>query len=195
MCNSKSEKFKSIVDTCFSLVSKHGIDAVTISLVSKYSGVSRGWIYKYAGENIEEVLKFSLNEYANEFSNLSGLKIYSNENELIQYISDYTLKMIKNIERSPSILTMYFSEHDNDNMIGQIIRDVEGKSISILAKSIKNCFNLDLFDATLLAEKIIFMRMGNLMLFFSKRKFAYDLQWEEKFIDGLLDDLKRILIS
>jgi len=195
MDSSKNLKYQHIIEVCFKLVADFGAEKVTISQVSKHSGISRGWIYKYIGKNIDEVLKYSLNEYAKDFSNISGLKIYEDENDLISYIGDYSLEMIDRIQKKPSILKLYFTEHDSDNMIGDIIRDVEKRSVDILAASIEKCFNLSYESARLRAEKIIFMRMGALMLFFSKKKFLKTSGWEERFLNDLFCDLKALLFS
>ena len=195
MDSSKNLKYQLIIEVCFSLVADFGAKKVTISQVSKRSGISRGWIYKYIGKNIDEVLKYSLNEYAKDFSNISGLKIYEDENDLISYIGDYSLEMIDRIQKKPSILKLYFTEHDSDNMIGEIIRDVERISVDILAASIEKCFNLSYDSARLRAEKIIFMRMGALMLFFSKKKFLKTSGWEERFLNDLFFDLKALLFN
>jgi AcrR family transcriptional regulator len=195
MDSSKNLKYQNIIEVCFRLVADFGAEKITISQVSKRSGISRGWIYKYIGKNIDEVLKYSLNEYAKDFSNISGLKIYEDENDLISYIGNYSLEMIDRIQKKPSILKLYFTEHDSDNMIGEIIRDVEKISIDILAVSIEKSFNLNYESAKLKAEKIIFMRMGALMLFFSKKKFLKTSGWEERFLNDLFCDLKALLFS
>ena len=105
------------------------------------------------------------------------------------------MKKINRIQKKPSILKLYFTEHDSDNMIGEIIRDVEKISVDILAASIEKCFNLSYDSARLRAEKIIFMRMGALMLFFSKKKFLKTSGWEERFLNDLFFDLKALLFN
>jgi AcrR family transcriptional regulator len=192
---SKDIKYQKIIEVCFILIAEYGADRITISQVSKKSNISRGWIYKYIGNNIEEVLRFSLNEYAKDFSNESSIKVYEDENELFSYISEYSLMMIDKIKKKPSILKLYFSEHDSDNLIGVIIREVEDRSISTLCSSIQKCFNLDEGTSRSRAEKIIFMRMGALMLYFSKSKFSNDLNWEDRFLNELQNDLKTLLFS
>lgn len=195
MDSSKNLKYQNIIEVCFKLVGSFGADKITISQISKASGISRGWIYKYIGKNVDEVLRFSLEEYAKDFSNISGLKIYNNEDDLILYIENYTFEMIKKIEQRPSILKLYFTEHDSENMIGKIIRDVENKSVDILTTSISKCFNLDLETSKLRAEKVIFMRMSALMLYFSKKKFSKDLSWEERFLKELYSDLRLLIFN
>ena len=195
MDSSKNLKYQNIIEVCFKLVGSFGADKITISQISKASGISRGWIYKYIGKNVDEVLRFSLEEYAKDFSNISGLKIYNNEEDLILYIENYTLEMIKKIEQRPSIIKLYFTEHDSENMIGKIIRDVENKSVDILTTSISKCFHLDLETSRLRAEKVIFMRMGALMLYFSKKKFSKDLNWEERFLKELYSDLRLLIFN
>ena len=195
MDSSKNIKYQTIIDVCFSLISQYGFDKITISQVSKKSQISRGWIYKYIGKNIEEVLKFSLVEYAKDFSNTSSLKVYDDKNKLLSYIGDYTLMMIDRIERKPSILKLYFSEHDSDNIIGNVIREVEEESIQTLSASIQNCFDLDKESSRIRAEKIIFTRMGALFLYFSKKKFTQQNDWEQRFLDELYFDLKTLPFS
>ena len=65
--SSKKLKYQIIIEVCFKLVGSFGADKITISQISKESQISRGWIYKYIGNNVEEVLKFSLEEYAKDF--------------------------------------------------------------------------------------------------------------------------------
>lgn len=179
--DSKDEKFKVIIDTVFKLVDDYGFDNITISLVASYSGVSRGWIYKYIANDIEGVLRFALKEYASEFARFSDLVKYSDKEKLKNSIIDFSKDMFQRLKKDPSIIKIYFSHYLSQNIIGEVIREIDQKYLVLLSENIKQSYGFSEVESLVKARLFHSMRMGALLNLVANRN-DEELASEKEFL-------------
>ncbi len=191
----KHKKYQAIIDTTFNLTTTYGIEGVTISLIAKHSHISRSWIYKYVGRNITEVLRFTLKDSAEKFSRLEEMSEHCDKKQMLESIYSYTQGMVEQIKLKPAILKLYLIHRNNQNMVGDIIREVESRYSDILSKNIENCFLLNPHQARTRADMIHFMRMGSIMLYFSKIDRHQDGAWEQNFWSEFYSNLKTMILD
>lgn len=158
--SSKDIKFRDVIETTFRLICKYGVDRITISQVANYSKVSRGWIYKYIDNNIEGVITFCLNVYAQEFSQLGDIKISTNVQELEDSIISFTDSMFNKVDVNPGIINLYFSQRLGNNIVSKVIIEEEEKYLNHLTTSVSKSINTEAEDASNKAKIIHYMRMG-----------------------------------
>lgn len=187
---SKEEKFKSIIKVAFSLLREFGISGISISLLSKRSGISRGWIYKYVASDIEGVLKFCLKAYAEEFARFTELRVFEDEDALKKSILNFSGAMADRIYRDHNILSVYFEQSGSDNFIGDIIRDTDSKYLKHLAGNFELSFKMSKTEAARKSKVFHSMRMGGLIVFSHCSEGEFSSLKAE-----FLDKLKKILNS
>lgn len=178
----KNDKYVKLIHTTFKLIGSLGYENVTITLLSKHSGVSRGWIYKYIDSDIEGVLKFCLKEYGQEFARFGDIQVYNNPKDFSESILTFTAALADKIVEDPSSILIYFSNYNSDNLVGETVRELDGKYLNILTENIEKSFEIPRELASDRARAFHLMRMGGLHSFagfagskeeFEKRKVQF----------------------
>lgn len=163
--NEKEIKFKVIIEKAFMLIERIGYENITISLLSKESGISRGWIYKYIGQDIQSVMRFCVETYAHGFVNTVELKEFHQKSEMEEAIYNFAEVVIKNFDAQAFNIIVYFKYLNASNEVGSIINGMNQKYVSHLAKNIQNITKLTFEESLTRAQIFHSMRMGGLQVF------------------------------
>ena len=65
--SSKEGRYQKVASAVVTILLARGPRAVTVSAVARRAGVSRPWIYKYFGSNVDEMLAFTASSYGGAF--------------------------------------------------------------------------------------------------------------------------------
>lgn len=183
---SKEEKYAKIIQTAFALAGRHGVDNVSISMLSREAKISRGWIYKYIASDIEGVLHFCLKSYAEEFARFADLKVHETPEALRESLLSFSKALAERVSKDGLVLAIYFGNISSKNLIGDVVRETDERYIRHLASNMKLAFKVDETTAMLKAKLFHSMRMGGLLFQNGEDQMVRDyLESLDSILDGL----------
>lgn len=162
---SKEEKYDKIIQTAFGLSGRHGVENISISMLARESGVSRGWIYKYIASDIEGVLQFCLKAYADEFARFADLREHESPEELKSSLLSFSEALADRVAQDSLVLEIYFGNISSQNLIGRVVREADERYLQHLSANISRSYKCDKEIALSKARLFHSMRMGGLLLF------------------------------
>jgi hypothetical protein len=159
--SSKEKKFDDVFEAVLAILNSHaGLAGVNHSAISRISGVSRPWIYKYVGKTKEELIQKTADHYIKElFRNRKGESMGSMEN-LKSVIREDTLHFLQQAQRHPRLIPLIFVYFESLGPIGKIVRETFNYHSGKLAKEIERTMKVSKADAEMLAELYSVMRLG-----------------------------------
>ena len=180
---SKEEKYAKIIQTAFGLAGSHGVDNISISMLSREAEVSRGWIYKYIASDIEGVLHFCLKSYAEEFARFADLVVHDSPDSLKESLLSFSKALAQRVSEDGLVLSIYFGNISSKNLIGDVVRETDERYVRHLASNMERAFKVDEKTATQKAKLFHSMRMGGLLF----------QNGDAKMIEDYLESLDSIL--
>lgn len=158
--NSKEEKFTKVAISVIRALNV-SVGHVSHSFISRDSGVSRAWIYKYIGSSKEELVKFGVKFFGNMLADIKGpITIAKTKAEFKEHILLATWEIIGEFSTYPDLTLLYFKHCGQKTVIGKMIDEYEAVFINELKTSLIKLFKRKPQDAQLMAELIMSLRMG-----------------------------------
>lgn len=125
---SKAERFERIARAVVEILMVRQPDAVTISAVARRAGVSRPWIYKYFGSEVEALTTFTVEYFGTAFLELDReLVEAATVDEWMQRLVARTDKALTDAERAPWLLRLYMRHRHDPGALGRSMRDLEDR--------------------------------------------------------------------
>lgn len=158
--NAKEEKFTKVAISVIRGLNV-SVGHVNHSFISKDSGVSRAWIYKYIGSSKEALLKFGIKFFGDMLADIRGpITIAKTKPEFKEHILLATWEIIEAFSTYPDLTLLYFKHCGQKTVIGKMIAEYEAVFIDELKTALIKLFKRKPQDAQLLAELIMSLRMG-----------------------------------
>ena len=118
---SKESKLDQVIHALISNLLIRDISQINVSQLAKDSGVSRGWIYKYLGNNIDEIARLCFQDYTLSFAMFKDIKCYNTKEELITALKSFSRRMINSIEKRPDTIKLYWQYRFRTNFISDVV--------------------------------------------------------------------------
>lgn len=184
--SSKEFKYHSVYSAVLEILnSRRGLTGVNHSALSRGSGVSRPWIYKYVGKTKEEVIQRTAEHYIDELFCRRKLPVINELGELKRFIREDSISFLKEAQNHHQLIPLIFIYFESAGPVGDIVRSVFKQYSKRLSKDIQRVLEISRDDAEFMSELISIIRIG--LSFFlirgdrSKSKGSFDIH-----------DLKRI---
>lgn len=165
MAQSKDLKFQAVTQALLKILSSSHLE-ITHSQVSRLSGVSRAWLYKYIGQTAHDLTQFAARQIAHDLLHLGGLptevmkdKDVSAE-KLINHIFQASEHLFALSEYEKDIFKIYFKYLGTDTTIGKLIQQYEKQQIKNLSEAFIQIMNWEKQKALDLAEIILAIKFG-----------------------------------
>ncbi len=186
MSESKESKLDQVIHALISNLLIRDISQINVSQLAKDSGVSRGWIYKYLGNNIDEIARLCFQDYTLSFAMFKDIKCYNTKEELITALKSFSRRMINSIEKRPDTIKLYWQYRFRTNFISDVIKNTEAQYLDFLSHNICDCLKIPFDKAVCKAQMIHSMRMGAITSILETNPHNQDLLNE---LDLLIDKL------
>ncbi len=159
--SSKEKKFDDVFEAVLAILNSHaGLAGVNHSALSRISGVSRPWIYKYIGKSKEELIKKTSEHYIKELFRHRRSHTSGSTEELKNLIREDTLHFLQQAQLHPRLIPLIFVYFESLGPIGSIVRETFNYHSGKLAKEIERTLKISKSDAELLAELFSVLRLG-----------------------------------
>jgi AcrR family transcriptional regulator len=125
----KAARFYAVARAVVDVLVQHGPDAVTVSTISRRSGVSRAWIYKQFGTETQALLDFTFRELGGL---VAGLDLRRNGADLTSWRADIvaaTRVGLRHAEVAPWGASLYFRYRNAGGVLGEAVRAVEDRHV------------------------------------------------------------------
>jgi AcrR family transcriptional regulator len=131
----KDETYRNILNCALRLDFKKGHKRWTLTELSRSTQVTRSLIYYYFGKSKESILEAAIKLIGEELFGLSPerLKLWDQG-----AIEDSIHLSRKFVEASPYLIAFYFAHRAEENLIGELIRELEEGHKKKLKRFIKN---------------------------------------------------------
>jgi len=159
--SSKDSKYNSVYATVLEILnSRQGLAGVNHSALSRGSGVSRPWIYKYVGKTKEDIIKRTSEHYIDELFRSRKLPVINDLTELRKFIREDSITFLKQAQSHPQLIPLIFIYFESTGPIGEIVRDTFKQHSKRLGRDIQRMLNISKVDAELMSELVSITRIG-----------------------------------
>jgi len=196
--SSKELKYNAVYAAVLEILNyRSGLSGLNHSVLSRESGVTRSWIYKYVGKTKEEIIKRTSEHYVHELYRDRKLTPLSTIKELRKYIREDSLSFLKQAQKHPQLIPLIFIYYDSIGPIGEIVRESFKIYSNRLSSDIQKLLEISKTDAELISELISMTRVG--LAFFlvgrnqSKTKSNRSTNYDINDLKRIYSQLKEIL--
>lgn len=157
----KEKKFNAVYESVLTILnSHHGLHGVNHTSLSRVSGVSRPWIYKYLGKSREEVIKKTTEFYIKELMQARKISVIETVSELKEQIRESTIHFLQQAQRHPKVIPLIFVYFESLGPVGVVVRESFKAYSGKLSKDIQRVLKTSKSDAEVMAELVSIMRLG-----------------------------------
>lgn len=159
--DSKGEKLARVAEVILRVVAHHGLDGVRFSHLSRTSGVSRSWIYKYGGSR-EDLIAFAVQHFGKILlmSVSQTRKSIRTKEAWLDFQAEEFARFLGFLRREPLVLSVYFRFRGSENVLGKAIADFEKMHDQQQSEEISRLFAIPTPSASLMSELIGNLRWG-----------------------------------
>lgn len=191
----QTERQKEIVEAALELITKKGIQGLTIKNLAKKIGISEPAIYRHYDNKIHILI--AILEFFKSNTEQIFKKELNNDNKAIDKIEHLFTKHFNSFSATPSLVSVIFSEEifRNEPILIEKISEVIDKNDKILTSIIISGQKSGEIRTDIEAKHLSTMIMGTLRLFVKKWQFSaysYNLPKEGK---KLVDSIKLLIIK
>lgn len=183
----KAEKAVSLYETILMSCAEKDISDIRISAISRRSKISRGWIYKYHGSNIEDLIHDAAKYFGELFSEISVIENVANKNEWIQSQMDGLRQLEVDARKYPWIIKIYFKYKGTSNSIGRAIKNVESRYKKQAVANLQKISKKDLQVCSEVISFLVATRMGLAFEWINDGAKEKDFTFYKKLIDAIYD--------
>ena len=191
----QTERQKEIVEAALELITKKGIQGLTIKNLAKKIGITEPAIYRHYDNKIH-ILIAVLDLFKSNTEKIFEKEL-NNDNKAIDKIEHLFTKHFNSFAATPSLVSVIFSEEifRNEPMLIEKISEVIDKNDKILTSIIIDGQKNGEIRSDIEAKHLSTMIMGTLRLFVKKWQFSaysYNLPREGQ---KLVDSIKLLIIK
>ena len=155
----KAEKMSHVLYAALEIGAASGLRSVNISRVSKKSGVSRAWIYKYIGGTSKKLSEAASDEFGKALVALGSAE-HADAQALQKHLAEMSWKMVEFFQKKPALLDLYFQHLGTKSQLGKIIEEFELQHENRLAPVIQKFFKIPRKEAAAIVDLLIALRFG-----------------------------------
>jgi hypothetical protein len=155
---SKELYFQKVIEATAKTIARTPPEKVRYSQISKLSGVSRAWIYKYFGTDTQQLIGHTIRAYSEQLSLINRPLHEGSLEQWIQVTTQNTVLGIQMLQEQPWIIQVYLRYRQNPDPLFQPIRDTETQILKKLQKELKPLLPKAQLEATL--EALECLRTG-----------------------------------
>ena len=191
----QTERQKEIVEAALELITKKGIQGLTIKNLAKKIGITEPAIYRHYDNKIHILI--AILEFFKSNTEQIFKKELNNDNKAIDKIEHLFTKHFNSFSATPSLVSVIFSEEifRNEPILIEKISEVIDKNDKILTSIIIGGQKSGEIRNDIEAKHLSTIIMGTLRLFVKKWQFSaysYNLPKEGK---KLVDSIKLLIIK
>jgi AcrR family transcriptional regulator len=158
--NSKEQKHAKVLTAVAKIMSSQGIKAVNPSRISRATGVSRGWIYKYLGSDMNFLIEQTVRHFVTQFTDLKPAQLDLSREELLQKLEDGFLDLIEKARSHPEVLALYFYATCQPSPLTLPLRKALDQHLKREALQIRKIFGRTEDEARAAAAELAALRIG-----------------------------------
>jgi AcrR family transcriptional regulator len=168
----QTERQKEIVETALELITKKGIQGLTMKNIAKKIGITEPAIYRHYDNKIHiliAILDFFISNIEEIFK-----KELNNDSKAIDKIEHLFINHFTTFSATPSLVSVIFSEEifRNEPMLIEKISEIIDKNDKVLKKIITNGQKNSEIRTDIEAKHLSTIIMGTLRLFVKKWQFS-----------------------
>ncbi|GIL17811.1 MAG: hypothetical protein BroJett040_15620 [Oligoflexia bacterium] len=152
----KEKKVKVVLESILEIIAQKGPQGLSFTVVSRKSGVSRPWLYKYVGKTKDDLLDFAFREYANKIAPKGKKWVYTKK-DIDARLADGFQKLW---EMEPQILKIYFQQFSRETDLSRRMMEREKEYSSDMAKALEKVYGVRAPVAELTAEYLTYLRIA-----------------------------------
>jgi hypothetical protein len=156
---SKPERFDAVETSILELIARDGVDRLTISKISKRAKVSRAWIYKNLGGDLESIILHAAKSIGRTFAELEQSWRPVETVSAYEQSRQGAISTLRAVERFPWIPEIYFQNLGKKGPIGEVIREIEAGAVKKMETVLNHVYGLDEVISHSLAVKTVKTRM------------------------------------
>ncbi len=177
--NSLTDRQKEIVDIAIEIISKKGIQNLTIKNLSKKIGFSEPAIYRHFESKIEILLSI-LSMLENQMQKFNTL-INSGEDSFLKKLSSIFKNSLNNFSKNPALASVIFAEEifQDDKRLSEKIYSIMDLNFEFIRSIIKKGQKNKEIRSDIDVEQLIMIIMGSLRLIIKKwtlSNYSFDLK-------------------
>jgi len=151
---------RSVAEATARLLLAHGIDGVSYAKVARGAAVSRPWLYKYIGNQREDLVRFVADHFGAELADLERRPRTDSLANWVEDSLDGVQQMLESAQRAPWVLPLYFRYVGSDTPLGDCIERVERLYLATATGELQRAVGLPEEHAKWTAELFHATRMG-----------------------------------
>jgi AcrR family transcriptional regulator len=156
----KEQKVEAVAAATAKLLWQHGVEGVTHARLARASGVSRAWLYKYVGNEKEDLLRFVTEHFGAMLGKFQTRpRLDSKDNWIDDSVQGAFVLMVQ-AQQFPWVMPLYFRYLGTDSELGRCIAEVEQRYLDTSTVEIMKVFDMPESRARWIAELMLTVRTG-----------------------------------
>lgn len=157
---SKDAKIQAVATSALKLMVEHSPSNVTVSSLSRMSGVSRAWIYEYYGKSKNEILETTAKHWGIFFSRAGKFENPVSANELKNRIVEGNNFVLAIALENPTIIKSYFKFRGQQELLSDVINQYYNQTFHYYYSAFKTVMKFTDERALSAAQLLLITRMG-----------------------------------
>ena len=156
----KPERFAAVTVAVLGILQNHGEDHVSHTRVSRDSGISRSWLYKYVGNSRESLLNLSIDYFGKLFTDHGPAQTELGREQWMKVIVERFERMLELTMRFPGVPRIYFRYRGRPGAVGRWLEETASQIRNREAAELRTIFGLPKVEAERVSETLSALRMG-----------------------------------
>ena len=157
---SKEAKIQIVAASALKQMVEHGPTSVTVSSLSRISGVSRPWIYEYYGKSKIEILEATAKHWGAFFSRAGKYENPTSVDELKKRIIEGNNFVLGVAVENPFIIKSYFKFRGQQGLLSDVIDQYYLQTYDYYYRAFKKVMKFNDERAYSTAHLLLITRMG-----------------------------------
>jgi AcrR family transcriptional regulator len=165
----KEGRFELVADAVVTILLDQGPEALRYARLSRESGVSRAWLYKYFGKDRSALLDFAARSLGGAFAELEVSRPTDSTRAWRSSIRSGTEQALDDALATPWVVNMWFRFRHDDGPIGAAMREIESRHVSKFVAEMPRSFARRKAAAGRFARVFTATRFGAYFLWLDER--------------------------
>ncbi len=152
----KEARFQAVADAVVRRLLRGGPNDLKYAAIARSAGVSRAWIYKYFGAEVDDLLDYVVRAFGDAFAELE----VEREGDWRERMETGTRKGLRDVAAAPWLMTIHGRYRHSDNRLGVGLRDLLQRFVGSMVQNMPAPLRRDRDRATRFAEAFMAARIG-----------------------------------
>jgi AcrR family transcriptional regulator len=154
----KEHKVEAVAAATAKLLWQHGLEGVTHARLARASGVSRAWLYKYLGNEKEDLLRFVTEHFGAMLAKFQTRPRVDSKENWIDDTVQGVFVLIVQAQQFPWVMPLYYRYVGTDSELGRCIAEIEERYLDTATIEIAKVFGMPETRARWAAELMLTLR-------------------------------------